>query len=84
MIRVCRTVVVVVIEVIVAPRILLHPEAHRFSDYDYDNDNNDNKDNKDNDNDRDAEGIVIGEPFLICGSPPPRSRCCRGDDSRPG
>jgi hypothetical protein len=32
-------VVVVVIEVIVAPRILVHALSHRFCDYEYDNDN---------------------------------------------
>jgi len=32
-------VVVVVIEVIVAPRFLSRAKLHRFSDYDYDNDN---------------------------------------------
>jgi len=31
--------VVVVIDVIVAPRIFSRAELHRFSDYDYDNDN---------------------------------------------
>jgi hypothetical protein len=41
--RACPVVVVVVIEVIVAPRILSHAKLHRCSDYD-DNDN-------DNDND---------------------------------
>jgi hypothetical protein len=34
-------VVVVVIDVIVAPRILSHPKSHRFFDYDHDNDNDD-------------------------------------------
>ena len=43
-------VVVVVIEIIVVPRILSHPEVHRFSDYDYDYDN-------DNDNDNEVEHI---------------------------
>ena len=32
-------VVVVVIEVILAPRTLSHPKVHGFSDYDNDNDN---------------------------------------------
>jgi len=32
-------VVVVVIEFIVVPRILSHPEWHRLSEYDYDDDN---------------------------------------------
>jgi len=38
-------VVVVVIELIVAPRIFSHPRMHRFSDYDFDNDNDNDNDN---------------------------------------
>ena len=34
-----EVVSVVVVEIIVAPRILSQPKLHRFSDYDNDNDN---------------------------------------------
>ncbi|WP_295436841.1 hypothetical protein [uncultured Thiodictyon sp.] len=39
------------------PRILLHPELHRFSDND-DNNNNNNNDN-DNDNDNDNGCVLL-------------------------
>ena len=38
-------VVAVVIDTIVAPRILSHPKKYRFSEYDYDNDNDNDNDN---------------------------------------